>query len=155
MKKKPVKPPKKNANRTRPKSEAFATLVDALRRSFLYQTPQPIFAKPDDEQPTQVVLKMPFGLYGRMMHIINEAGGWVLPPTEKSRLLAQHELQARRAIGDGITYDFTGMSHGDLLYMHAETKGIDELAPFHAAIEEELKRQSEAMREGEVARDDA
>lgn len=117
-------------------------LIEALRRSFLYQTPQAVY---DDasamREPTHVVVRMPVACYGTVMEIINKAGGWVLPKGERLRIVAAHEARARRALGDGTHYDLMGLSQGDLLQMVKDTEGIPELAAFRSALAEEISAQ--------------
>lgn len=109
-------------------------LVDLLRKNLLYQTPKPVFADPDDEQPTWVDLRMLFNHQQRILQLIHKAGGWVMPPDDKADLLRKHEEAARTAHGDGVNYDFSHLSYGDLVAMHTELEGVDEMALFRAAI---------------------
>ncbi len=114
-------------------------LVDLLRKNFLYQTPRPIFADNADEHPVWVDMRLLFGHQQRILALIHKAGGWVMPPEEQAKLLAKHEEKARRAHGDGVDYDFSHLSYGDLVQMHVELEGVDELAPFRKAVGEELE----------------
>jgi hypothetical protein len=125
-------------------------LVDVLRKSFLYQTPVPIFAKPEDELPSLVQLKMPRGLFERMITIIRMVGGWTLPPEVKVSMLKAHEEAARRALNNGTDYDFSHLEYGELVHMVEETKGIEELKTFHEALTAEVARRGAEAR-GEVA----
>lgn len=121
-------------------------LVDLLRKNFLYQTPRPIFADAGNEHPAWVDMRLLFEHQQRILQLIHKAGGWVLPPEERATLLAKHEENARRAHGDGVDYDFSHLSYGDLIAMHAELEGVDELAPFRAAIADEI---AEYQQDGE------
>ena len=113
-------------------------LVNLLRKNMLYQTPRPVFADPDAAEPTHVEMRFVFHHQQRILELIHKAGGWVLCQEDRVALLRRHEEAARRAIGDGVDYDFSHLSYGDLVQMHEELTGIDELKDFRAAIGEAM-----------------
>ena len=114
-------------------------LVDCLRKSLLYQTPQPVFLETDADEPEHFVVKIKRGHYAEIMRLIVKAGGWKLPRAATEALLREHEIRARRAHGDGTDYDLSGLSQGDVYSMFAETEGLVEMAKFHAALGEEIE----------------
>jgi len=118
-------------------------LIDCLRKSFLYQTPQPVFYAVGDEAPDHFVVRIPHAHYAEVMRLIQKAGGWTLPPDERRKILMAHEERARKAHGDGTDYDLSDLEHGDLYAMLQETKGITELAAFHKALGDEITARRE------------
>lgn len=113
-------------------------LVDLLRRNLLYQTPRPLFAEPGDEHPTWVDVRLVFAHQQRILQLIHRAGGWTLPPEEKKKVLMAHEERARVAYADGVDYDFTGLSYGELVAMYQELEGVAELQQFRKAIGDQI-----------------
>jgi len=71
-------------------------LIDALRKSLLYQVPRPEFDKPTDEHPKLMHVRIPFGLWKTIMEITGKAGGWTLPTEVRDRLQAEHQSAANR-----------------------------------------------------------
>ena len=120
-------------------------LTTLLRKNLMYQTPQPIFTDPSADNPSHVTVTIVWPHYQRMIFLMRKAGGWVLPPDERAKVMARHEEQARVAVGDGINYDLSHLSYGDLLEMYAELDGVTELAPFRQAIEDALKASNDAQ----------
>ena len=112
-------------------------LVNTLRRNLLYQTPRTVFA---GGAPSHIAVAFLPESYSELMDLIREAGGWTLPPQAKEAIIRHHETLARTASG---TYDLGAMSQGDLYTMHAETEGLVELAAFHIAIADEIRRRHE------------
>ena len=115
-------------------------LVDICLRNFKYQTPEPVLADPNDPEPTWFRVKMVRGHYHRMVEIITKAKGWDLDDKERKRLTMKHEDAARQAYGDGVNFDFTNLSYGEMLAIHEETAGIKELATFRSAVGHELEQ---------------
>jgi hypothetical protein len=113
-------------------------LVDLLRKNLLYQTPQPRFANPDDDEPAHVSVRMVFQHYQRVLELCNKAGGWALPLCEKHKIFQQHEEASRAAHGNGVGYDFSHLNYGALVAMYIELEGIDDLTPFREAIAAEI-----------------
>lgn len=113
-------------------------LVDLLRKNLLYQTPKPVFRDNADAHPTWVDLRFVFTHQQRILLLLHKAGGWTMPKDEKQKLLQKHEEAARTAHGDGIDYDFEHLSYGDLVSMHTELEGIEEMALFREAIADEI-----------------
>lgn len=136
------------------KSETFK-LVDALRRSLLYQTPSPVFLESNSEgetpnaeaPPDHYILKLKFAHYMIVMQLIQKHGGWDLSGDQRADMIRKHEERARRAYGDGTRYDFSDLSLGDLCLMQTETAKMPELAPFHAALGDEIldRKKTEAV----------
>lgn len=120
-----------------------AELVDLLRKNLLYQIPKSIFANPDDDHPTHVEVRMVFSHQQRILQLIHKAGGWVMPPEDRQALLRRHEEAACTAHGDGTNYDFSHLAYGDLIAMHRELEGIEEMTLFREAIEAELRHWNE------------
>lgn len=119
-------------------------LVDLLRKNMLYQTPRPVFADASDEHPTHVDLRFVFPHQQRILQLLHKAGGWTLPKSEQENILRKHEEAARVAYGDGVDYDLSHLSYGDMLNMYRELEGVEELAPFRDAIKDALEHQGEA-----------
>lgn len=118
-------------------------LVDCLRKSLLFQTPQPVFlGLATDEEPEHFLVKIKRNHYAEVMRLIQKAGGWTLPREARVALLKAHEERARKAHGDGIDYDLSGLEQGDLYAMYSEAEGIAELAAFRAALGEEIEARS-------------
>jgi hypothetical protein len=117
-------------------------LVDLLRKNLVYQTPRPLFAALEDEHPTHVEVRMLFQHHQRILELLHKAGGWTLPPDEKAKVMARHEEAARVAYGDGVNYDLSHLSFGDLVGMHAELEGVPEMKPFRDAIADAMKERS-------------
>ena len=114
-------------------------LTNLLRKNLMYQTPQPRFTNEDSDEPTHVTVNFVWPHYQRVLFLMHKAGGWILPPEERAKIMARHEKAARIAHGDGINYDLSHLDYGDLLSMHRELEGISEMAPFRQAIEDALK----------------
>ena len=115
-----------------------AELVDLLRKNLIYQTPKPVFREHSDPHPTWVDLRFVFAHHQRILLLLHKAGGWTMPKDEKQKLLQKHEEEARTAHGDGVDYDFEHLSYGDLVAMHVELEGIEEMALFRRAISAEI-----------------
>lgn len=116
----------------------YRELVNLLRKNMLYQTPKPVFADQGDEQPTWVDLRFVFAHQQRILQLIHKHGGWVMPPDEKKKLLQKHEEAARVAYGDGVDYDLSHLTYGDMVAMHEELKHIDEMVDFRKALAEAI-----------------
>lgn len=110
-------------------------LVDLLRKNLLYQTPRPCFADESDPEPTWVQLKLIHKHYCRILELLHQTGGWVLPVEEQERMRCFESEIAAKAYGDGENFDFSGLNYGDMVSMHRETAGIPELEKFHNAIQ--------------------
>jgi hypothetical protein len=126
-------------------------LVDLLRKNMVYQTPKPIFADVSDEHPTWVEMRFVFVHQQRILELLHKAGGWVLPPDDKQAILRKHEEKSREAFGNGVDYDLSHLSYGDLVEMLNElavVKGDPALDRFREAIRAELKHQDEGAYDG-------
>lgn len=55
------------------------TLINLLRKNFLYQQARPVFENPDDEQPAFLIVRMLPHDHLTMMTLIHKAGGWSPP----------------------------------------------------------------------------
>lgn len=118
-------------------------LVELLRRNLMYQTPRPVFASPDEDEPKWVQVRMLTHQHQRVLWLLDKAGGWTLSHEERTGLLDKYDKACRRAYGDGTNYNFSGLEFGDLVAMHSEMEGVAELADFREAIEDALKEASD------------
>ena len=121
-----------------PARDKIATLIDQLRRSLLYQTPQPVFVDPKDEQPNHFLVKLTPRAYATIMDVAGKAGGWSLSEADKKVIEQRSDERARVAYNDGKDFNFSGLSIGELYSMHEETSATPELAAFNKAIAAEI-----------------
>ncbi|KKL84167.1 hypothetical protein LCGC14_1967490 [marine sediment metagenome] len=71
-------------------------LIDALRRSLLYQVPRPEFENPTDQHPKTLHVRIPFKHFKDIMEIIGKAGGWTLPRAARDQLQTEHQDTSSR-----------------------------------------------------------
>lgn len=121
----------------------YRELVNLLRKNMLYQTPRPVFADSEDEKPTWVDMRFVFDHQQRILQLLHKHGGWTLPKSEKEKLLAKHEEAARRAYGDGISYDLSHLTYGEMVAMYQELLDINDMIDFREAIREALQEGEE------------
>jgi hypothetical protein len=121
-------------------------LVDLLRMNLLYQTPR-VEVPPGAVRPIAVHVRLLPGAYAEAMALIREHGGWDLTEDQRREVYRRHEQVTRRAMGDGVNYDLSDLSYGDLAQMWTELQSLgdleDDLAlrAFRSAIGDELERQ--------------
>ena len=88
-------------------------------------------------------LRFVFEHQQRILQLLHKHGGWTLPKSEKEKLLAKHEEAARRAYGDGVSYDLSHLSYGEMVAMHHELGGINDMKDFREAIGDALRKGEE------------
>jgi len=118
-----------------------AKLVDVLRRNFLYQSPTPVL---EDGRIARYNLTMFADDYKKMMGSLSAAGGFVMPPGDRERLIREFSEKARTAAGG---YDLANWSRGELAAAYEDVKGIEELSAFFEAVGKEIKSRSHGPRE--------
>lgn len=128
------------------KRREMGELVNELRKSFLYQTPTPLYDGQAVE-PRWLQVKMPVTCYARMMQLIRAAGGWNIPREERIDLLLRTEGVTRNVSPDGnIGYNLSEWAYDDLAHLVSELKSvavvIPELVRFAEALTEEMKTRS-------------
>jgi len=116
----------------------YHELANLLRKNMLYQTPKPVFGDNEGDDPVWVDMRFVYRQQQRILELIIKHGGWTLPPDAKKKVLECHDKQAREAYGDGVDYDFSGLSYGELQQMFKELEGVEELIGFRKAIGEVL-----------------
>lgn len=125
-------------------------LVDALRKSLIYQTPiVTVDTKTGD--PKFATVKFPVEHYNLVIQLISAAGGWTLPVRQRIRECVKRDALAKQSLdaGAGGAYDLTEWEFGDLLSAEkelAEVPDVPELAEFRHALNTELDRRREAVR---------
>lgn len=118
----------------------YRELANLLRKNMLYQTPRPVFADEEDDEPTWVDLRFVFKHQQRILQLLHKHGGWTLPPAEKEKLMRRHEEAARRAYSDGISYDLSHLTYGEMVAMYQELEGIADMKDFRDALGETLQQ---------------
>ena len=111
-------------------------LIDVLRRNFLYQTATRVW-KNGGIEIERVNLAMMWGAYCQMMELIHKAGGFEPPKEARQELLKIHAEKAKD-VGDG-GYNLKEWSAGELARAIDEARGVEQLAEFMKACEDELK----------------
>lgn len=126
-------------------------LVDALRKSILYQTPT-LSIDTTNGVPKFASVKIPIDHYNAMLELISKAGGWKPPVYERAVAASRHMRLVREALSTATddTYDLRGWEFGDLLSAKEELNELtnvpDELRPFIEALAAEIVKRRQKVR---------